>query len=185
MIKRKSKVILIIIFILCIGIYFTDSSNKETIKHKTQNLKIETVNAKKILDNESGFSLYDRDFIIKDKNNCIELGGKYKELETNEKIKEKINPDEDAPFYYYEYENFSITTDGESIDSIELTTPILETSKGIRIGDQISKVFKKYGKVKYEKVSSTTGYYMYLVKGKAITFYVDSKIIYDIEFELI
>lgn len=179
MIKNK---ILIVISILCIGTFFTCNIMEKAAKSKIHNDISKGLETNKDTINP----LTDKDFVIKDKNNYIELGGKYDDLETNEKITSSEGPDEHNAYYFYELENFKITSDGNTIDWIDLKTPILKTSRGIKIGDSISTVFKKYGKEKYTEISKTTGYYMYHYHGKLITFYVNkSRKVNGIQIELV
>lgn len=197
-IKLSFISILITIFILGIGVYFTVSFNRGTTNPKIQNEKSETIVSKtKTTDNtniKSNFPLSNEDFVIKDNNNYIELGGKYEDLKTNEKITENLPPNEMKSYYIYVFENFKILTDGGIVGQIDLTAPILQTSRGIRIGDTISKVFEKYGEdahiTKYDedltKLTNNTGFYTYTYNGKSLEFYVDkSGEITDIRFEII
>lgn len=172
--------ILITIFIFGIGVYFTVSFNRGT-NPKIQNDKSESIDSKtKITGNtniKSVSPLTNEDFIIKDKNNYIELGGKYGDLKTNEKITETIPCNEKHLYYIYVFENFKIRTGacGGYIGSIDLETPIIQTSRGIIIGDTISEVIKKYGKADDSNIADSIapGQYVYRYNGNFLTFFVD------------
>lgn len=58
---------------------------------------------------------------------------------------------------------------GDSIWSIGLLTSDFETSRGVKIGDSISKVFEKYGMID----SDDSDCYFYRQDGRSLTFYVD------------
>jgi hypothetical protein len=177
----KSKLIIITI-LLCIGAYFIIDIGREVTKPEIQNGISEVTDTQTNIINP----LTDEDFVIKDKDNYIELGGKYEDLKTNEKITDTYEPNENRAYYSYFCENFTITTDGNSISCIDLETNILKTSREIRVGDSITKIFKIYGKSKYYKISGENGYYDYHMVGKIITFYVDkTKKVTRIRMELV
>lgn len=120
------------------------------------------------------------DFQIKDDNNFIDLLGEYDKLVTSEKLIELKEPDETNKDYVYTYANFKIITDGDVIKSIELTTPVLSTNRGINIGDKIGDVQKKYGnscrdKRKYDKENGILGQYEYYRSEQTITFFIDEE----------
>ena len=119
--------------------------------------------------------LTNKDFIIKNENTYIKLDGKYLDLKTNEKLIFSKEPDLIHAYYFYEYKNFKICSNNEIISSISLITPTLKTTRGIRVGNPISKVFLKYGKTKYHKLLNKTGYYDYFYNKKILTFYVDKE----------
>lgn len=58
---------------------------------------------------------------------------------------------------------------GNSIWSIRLLTSDFETSRGVKIGDSISKVFEKYGVIDSDDPDS----YYYSQDRRGLTFYVD------------
>lgn len=128
--------------------------------------------------------LTNNDFVIMDDNNNIELNGKYEDLLTDKKIKKIITPNENHVYYIYVYEDFNILSGGDEIGSIDLTTPVFQTSRGIKLGDTISSVIEKYGnanmsKEEYDEKHDIPGCYMYSYHGKFISFFFDknSKIV--------
>gem|GEM_PF-2490916 len=171
--------ILITVFLLGIGVYFTVSFNRGVINPKIQNYKSESMDSRtKITDNTNIKSIYpltNEDFVIRDKNNDIELRGKYGNLKTNEKITKTIPANEKVAYNIYIFENFNITTDGCSIDSIDITTPIIQTSRGIIIGDTLSDIIEKYGKADEANIADSVapGHYAYHHNGNLLTFFVD------------
>lgn len=187
--------ILITIFLLSIGVYFTASFNTGTVNPKIQNDKSVSIDSEaKITDSiniKSVLPLTNEDFVIKDKNNYIELGGKYGDLKTNEKITKTIPANEKFVYDIYVFENFKIITESGGkanciIESIDLTTPTIQTSRGIRIGDNISEVIEKYGNADHSNITDTPGYYVHRYNSNLLTFFVDKigKVI-GIRFELI
>lgn len=184
-----------IILILGIGVYLLFSYNRGTVNSKIQNDKSESIDSKtKITDStdiKSVSPLTNEDFVIKDKNYYIELGGKYGDLKTNEKITKTVPGNEMHVYDIYVFENFKIVTElggdaNSRIESIDLTTPIIQTSRGIRVGDTISEVFKKYGNADDSNITNTPGYYVYHYNSKLLTFFVDKigKVV-GIRFELV
>ncbi len=179
--------ILLALFLLGIGVYSVVGFSSGTIIPKKQNdkLKIESIDSNpKITENinkESVFvPLTSEDFIIKDENNYIELGGKNGNIKTNEKITEFFPANEHHIYQTYVFENFRITTtpEGETdstIFCINLDTPVLCTSKGIKIGDDESEVLEKYGSVKHHDISDETRLYRYYFEDKILTIFVDQK----------
>lgn len=171
---------LITILLLGIGVYFTVSFNNP----KVQNDKSEIIDSKiKINDStniKSVSPLTNEDFVIKDKNNYIELGGKYGDLKTNEKISETVPANEKHIYDIYVFGNFKIVTEAggganSRIESIDLTTPIIQTSRGIRVGDTISDVVEKYGNADDSIIADSIapGQYLYSYNGNTLTFFVD------------
>lgn len=161
------------------GIYFKfnhkNNTNDEIAQIYTDNTNI---NEKDNTKSNSVLPLTNSDFVIIDDKNYIELNGKYKVLKTDKKIKETIQPDENHAYYIYVYEDFKIYSDGNEITSIDLTTPVFQTSRGIRLGDEILKVIEKYGntymeKTQYDEEYDIPGQCIYYYDGKVITFFFD------------
>ncbi len=184
----KSKLffisISIIILIIGVGVYLIFSSNKGTASPKLENDKLESIDAKtKIIDSsniKSVSSITNKDFVIKDKNNYIELSGKYRDLKTDEKIIKTVPANEKHIYDIYEFDNFKILIqpgrDANSrIGSIDLTTPVIQTSRGIIVGDTISQVVEKYGKADDHKIIDQTlpEEYVYRCNSEFMTFFVD------------
>ncbi|MDP4183122.1 MAG: hypothetical protein Q8942_18790 [Bacillota bacterium] len=174
----------LVIIIILIGVYFFASIDRGTINNTIQNSKIKSNDSKtKIADItkiKAVSPITNEDFVIKDKNNDIELGGKYGDLKTNEKITKTVPDNEIHAYFIYIFENFKILTQpcGDTssiIGSITLTTPIIQTSRGIRIGDTKTEVAKKYGNPDDTSTadSITPGQYVYRYNGKFLTFIVD------------
>lgn len=168
---------IIAIFLLGIGVYFIISFNSGTINRNIQNDKSESIDFKtNSTDNKnikSVLPLTNEDFVIKDKNNYIELGGKFKYLKTNEKITKTRTTNENFAYDIYVFENLKIMIGVDTIGSIDLTTPILQTSRGIRIGDSISKVFEKYGNTNDYDTTNIPICYSYFYNSNSISFFVD------------
>lgn len=176
--------ILITIFIFGVSVYFIVGFNRGTADPKVQNDKVEGIDSKANINNstniKSVFPLTNSDFVIKDKNNFIKLGGKYGDLKTNEKITKTVPADENRIYDVYEFENFKLLTQpgggsNSIIGSIDLTTPIIKTSRGISVGDTISEVVAKYGNPDDSSIADSIapGQYMYQYNSKFITFFVN------------
>ncbi|TYQ16371.1 UNVERIFIED_CONTAM: hypothetical protein Cloal_2904 [Acetivibrio alkalicellulosi] len=186
---------LIDIFLIGIGIYSIMSFGRVTISHNIQNDITENIDSKTentdTINIKSNFLLDNEDFVIKYKNNHIELGGKYGDLKTNEKITKAIPANEKSVYDIYMFENFKIITqpDGKAngyILSIDLTTPIIQTPRGIRIGDTISNVLEKYGDSDDCTITDTSKYYVYRYRGNVLTFFVNEKEeVIGIRFEIV
>lgn len=180
----KIKIIFISILILIsAGVYFVNF-NRGAVSPNVLNDKLESTDTKaKISDSlniESVSPLNNEDFIIKDKNNYIELGGKYGDLKTNEKVIKTVPANENHIYDIYEYDNFKILTQpgGDTssiIGRIDLTTSIIQTSRGISIGNTISDVVEKYGNSDNSGAADSIapGQFNYQYDGKFITFFVD------------
>jgi hypothetical protein len=178
--KIKPLVIsLAIIIVMGFGGYFI-LGQRDIAKDEISQINAENKNLSDNEDTKSSsvLPLSNSDFVIMDDNNYIELNGKYEELITDNKITETIEPNEIHTYYIYVYENFKILSDGNEIAWIDLTTPVFQTSRGIKLGDAISKVIKKYGntnmdKTQYDEENDIPGQYMYSYDGKFITFFFD------------
>lgn len=197
--KIKISIISILITILLIGVgvYFISSINKVSVNSKEQNDKSENTDPKaRINDNLNAKAvspLTHEDFVIKDTNNYIELGGQYNDLKTNEKIIKNVPANEKYIYDIYEFDNFKILTQpGEDansiIASIDLTSPIIHTLRGIGVGDTISEVIEKYGKqdstINVDSVAP--GQNVYIYNGEQLTFFVDkNEKVVLIRFEII
>lgn len=189
--------ILITIFLIGGAVYFKVSINKETADPQVQNDKLESIDSKANTDDgtkiESVFPLTNEDFVIKDKNNYIELGGNYEDLKTDEKIIKTFLADENNIYDVYEFENFKLLTQpgGSSssiIGSIDLTTSAIQTSRGISVGDTISEVVEKYGNPDDSSIADSIapGQYMYQYNSEFLTFFVDKTgIVVLIRFEIV
>lgn len=166
--------------------YFIGGFNRRTVspKVKVQNYKYEIIDYQVNINGGSNiksiFSLTNEDFVIEDKNNYIELGRIYGDLKTNEKITKTVPADENSIYDVYEFENFTILTQpggGSSsiIGSINILTPIIQTSRGISVGDTISEVIEKYGNPDVSSIadSISPGQYMYQYNGGCMTYFVD------------
>lgn len=121
------------------------------------------------------FPLSNEDFVIKDEKNHIELMEKYENIVTDDKIIEFIHANEIYAYDFCEYENFNVRVGLEIISCIELNTPILQTSRGIRVGDSILELVK-YGdsysdKYDYDDKLDTLGCYIYTYGYKFIKFF--------------
>lgn len=157
----------VILFFVGVGICFL--FNKGDANPKLENDELESI-----------ATLANEDFVIKDNYNNIELGGKYGDLKTNDKIIEIVPANENHIYDIYVFENFKIISqpggDADSIiGSIDLTTLIIQTPRGISVGDNIQDVVEKYGKPdESSKADSIApGQYVYQYDGKYITFFVD------------
>lgn len=111
--------------------------------------------------------LSEKDFIVRNDSSFIELGGKYGDIKTNEKITGSSYANANRAYDVFVYENFTVMTNG-NIFSISLTTPVLKTYRGVSVGDPIAKVFENYGAAANKDAS-----YMYPYKGKVLMFSVD------------
>jgi hypothetical protein len=184
----KNKFFLIVIMLSIITVYFinTQPFGKEESEQvqKQENMVLQP-NTTDSTSEKSHITLSDEDFIVNNDNTFIELGSKYKNLKTDEKIINTHYADENHVYNVFIFENFTITTepwDEGIIDNINLRTPILKTSRGASIGDPISDVFKKYGLVD----GDSSEFYMYHYNGKILKFYVDEKgKVTNIQFELV
>ena len=109
-------------------------------------------------------------------------------METNEKITKTVSANELRAYDIYVFENFKILIGVDTVGSIDLTTRFFQTSRGIRIGDTISKVVEKYGNADDSKTADSIapGQYVYRHDGEIITFFVDKtgKLV-GIRFELV
>jgi hypothetical protein len=56
---------------------------------------------------------------------------------------------------------------------IDLTSSVFQTSRGIKIGDSLSKVIEKYGKTEIYNLSDSPNYYEYSYSSDFITFFID------------
>lgn len=174
---------LLTIFLISISVYFIVGLNRGTSRPKVKNDKYTCTDPKTNIedkDSESVVSLTNDDFVIKDKNNNIELGGIYRDLQTNEKITKTVTANENCIYDVYEYENFKIFTQPDEssssiIWSIDITTSVIKTSRSISVGDNISEVVKKYGDPDDSDMadSNETGQYIYQYNSEIITFFVD------------
>jgi hypothetical protein len=131
------------------------------------------------------------DFIVRSDNTIIELDMDYKELRTDEIITYARYADERYAYDTVIYENFMLSN-GLKVFMFALTTDVYETSRGIKVGDNILHAIEKYGMGRIDK---KTDYqferYRYSNNAKdwynrkAIEFYVDdNKKIIRIQFEL-
>lgn len=157
------------VIIIFVGIGICLLYNKGDANPKIENDEIESI-----------APLANEDFVIKDKYCNIELGGKYGDIKTNDKIIEIVPANENHIYDIYKFENFQILTQpgGDAsgiIASIDLTTPIIQTSRGISVGDNIQEVVEKYGKPDESSIADSIapGQYVYQDDGKYITFFVD------------
>ena len=165
-------------------VYFAFVMNPAPITSKVYNDSNEITNSpeknKEISKNESVSPLSSEDFIINDTSNYIELGSKYVDLITNEKVIKTVPANEKHIYDIYEFENFKIIIqpdggDGNTIISIDLITSFIQTSRGISVGDKISEVVEKYG-IPYDSSEAdliAPGQYNYQFNGKFITFFVN------------
>lgn len=100
--------------------------------------------------------LTDKDFVIKNKDTFIKLDEPFDEMEIGEEVISYRNVTENHPYEIYSYNNFVLTVGWDMVKkkdtiwTITLLTPCLETNRGVKIGDSISVVFEKYGKPNYE-----------------------------------
>jgi len=117
--------------------------------------------------------LKDEDFIIKDENNYFKLGDGYKNLVTNESVISISEATVNRAYASYMYESFFVSV-GVEIFRISITSPMLETSRGIRVGDTMEKVIEKYGGAGYQKLLDTTECCSYGCGAKFVSFYFDS-----------
>lgn len=188
--------ILISIFLIVSSVHFNISFNKGTAGPQVQNGRFESIDSKaNTVDGtkiKSEFPLTNEDFVIKDKNNYIELRGEYGDLNTKEKITKTVPADENHIYDVYEFENFKLITepagDSSSIIEIDLTTPVIQTSRGISVGDTISEVVEKYGNPDDSSIddSIAPGQYMYQYNSDFLTFFVDKTgIVTLIRFEIV
>lgn len=174
----------VIILIIGIVVYLIFSFNKGTASTVVKNNASESTNSKVEVNVRSKIKsispLTYEDFVIKDKRNYIELGGKYGDLKTNEKIVKTVPGNEKHIYDIYEFDNFKVLTQiggGASsiIWSVDLTTPIIQTSRGISVGDTVSEVIEKYGKPESASTADSVapGQYVYRDKGEYLTFFID------------
>jgi len=129
-------------------------------------------------------TLSDKDFQIKGQGIFIELEDAYENIVINEKAVSISDVDEDHAYYTYVYENFilSVSPINGTIFCINLVTSEFETDRGIRVGDHISDVFKKYGLVDENLLQC----YAYYYNHKMLIFYVDKdERVVDIKLEMI
>lgn len=176
--------ILIIIFLIGVGVYYITSINRAPVNPKAQNDSFKSTDSKARINDSSNIKsvspLTNEDFVIKDTNNYVELGGKYGDLKTNEKIIKTVPANEQHIYDIYEFDNFKILTQpgggaSSTIGSIDLTTPVIQTSRGITVGDNISEVVEKYGNPDdaSKADSIAPGQYVYRYNGEVMTFFVD------------
>ncbi len=180
--KIKMDCLVIIVFILlCVLVGCSSSSIKLTQNSLPKPVQTST-------NSKSVYPLTSEDFVIKDKNNYVKLGGKYGDLKTNEKVTKTVSANEMNAYDIYVFENFKILVGVGTIGSIDLTTPVLQTSRGIRIGDTITEVIEKYGDADNSKIvdSIAPGQYVFRHNGEFATFFVDEigKVV-GIRFELV
>jgi len=154
--------------------------NDSGINNVEERLSVAETPATDYADDDPAFvcpsSLTDEDFVVEDDNTFIELGGKYVDIKTNEKVIDSREPTANHAYGLVRYENFLITTGVDDIGSIHLTTSILKTNRGISVGDSISDVFEKYGTVEIYTFSNYRSL-NYNNNGKLLKFdIVDEKI---------
>ena len=176
----RLAIIIVIGFSGCFIFFHKDITKDEIIQINTDD---KNISVKENLKSNSILPLTNRDFVIKDDDNYIELDGKFEELKTDKKLTETITPNENHAYYVYVYEDFKILSGGEIIASIDLTTPTFQTSRGVKLGDEISEVIEKYGKLymekaEYDEDNEIPGYYEYAYDSKNtiskyITFFFD------------
>lgn len=182
---KKIILLSLIIILISAGIGYL-INNKETVNPNGTYNKL--VNADSKANNNDGsnvksdLSLTNEDFIIKDNNNYIELEGRFENLVTNDKNIEIIPAHENHIYETYVYDNFKILIqpggdNSNIILSIDLTTPVLKTSRGISVGATLSKVVEEYGYPdNYSNTDSiTSDQYYYQYDGKVITFFIDEE----------
>ncbi|WP_432663368.1 hypothetical protein R9X47_22655 [Wukongibacter baidiensis] len=182
--KSKMFLMIIVISIILIGVgtYYIAALNNDIITTKTQNDnddKQPKTNITGNINTELILQLTDEDFVIENNNNFIELGGKYKSLKTNDNITNKRLANESFSYNVYVFENFKLMTNqsgqGNSIImSINLTSSELQTSRGIKVGDEISLVLKKYGNADEHNVTEIRESYTYYYNESLLTFYTDN-----------
>lgn len=176
--------ILITIVLIGVGVYLILSFNKGTADPEVQNDKLESTDSKAKINDSSNIKsvnpLTNEDFVIKNNNTYIELGGKYGDLKTNEKIINTVPANEKHIYDIYEFDNFKILTqpgDGATsiIASIDLTTPTIQTSRGISVGDTTSEVIEKYGNTDDDSTTDSIApdQYVYRYNGQYLTFFID------------
>jgi hypothetical protein len=172
--KIKTLVIsLVIIIVIGFSGYFILSHRDITKNMMTQIYNTQTnISDKENTKSNSVLPLTNSDYVIMDDKNYIELNGKYEEIKTDNKITETITPNENHAYYAYVYEDFKILSGGDIIAAIDLTTSVFQTSRGVKLGDEISEVVEKYGKsymdkAEYDEEYEIPGYYEY--------YYYDSK----------
>lgn len=128
-------------------------------------------------------SLTDDDFIVKNENTYINLGGKYEDFRTNEKIINSSSADENHAYDIHFYKNFSlnISPANSVIWSIILLTQEYKTFREISVGDSISDVVAVYG-VASENWAMC---YIYRYDNKTLAFYYDEvEVISRITFDM-
>ena len=160
---RNHSILLCILFVC----FIINGCNDENVSN-AQNKMLEPQ-----LQATRDVSLNDEDFIIKDENNDNKLGDKCENLVTTEKMITMQGETENRAYESYVYENF-VVSGGPNIFRIQITSPMIETSKGIRIGDDIEKVIERYGEADFYESNDATGYCMYGHEAKFVLFYFDS-----------
>lgn len=190
-IKLSFKSVFTLIVLISIGIYTIISIIRVPVNPKAQNDSLESTDTNTKIDEDSNTRLVspltNDDFVIKDTNRYFELGEKYEELKTNDKILKTIPANENNIYDIYEYENFKLLTqpDGNSssIIGIDLTTPTIQTSRGISVSNTVAEVVEKYGD---PDDSIKQSQYIYQFNSKFITFFIDETgIVVLIRFEII
>jgi hypothetical protein len=178
---------------MTISAYCFNWFNKDTIntvQPKDNQIDIESQTT--IMDNSNAdliSPLTNKDFIIIDDDTYIELGGKYNDLETRDNIINMRLANENFAYDVYVYDSFKITTkqggqDGSIILSINLTTSRYQTSRGIRVGDNLSEAEEKYGNPDDSGITEIRGHHRYYYDDRILTFYTnDNKIITVISYE--
>jgi hypothetical protein len=188
--------ILIAILLLAAGFSFKVSLNKGTVSPQVHNQNIKSIDSKTNMKDstniKSDLSLTDDDFVINEKNHHFELAGQFSDLKTNEKIIKTVPANESHIYDVYQFKNFKLITQPSgrsgSIIGIDLTTSIIQTSRGIRVGDGISDVIEKYGDPDDHSLADSIapGQYIYQYNGKFLTFFINkAKKVVLIGFELV
>lgn len=176
MLKFRSivkKIVLITIFLCVLFVLF--SCSKQTLSTKNREQKVEDTNSgSKKIENENKTILTDEDFIIRSDDTFIQLGEPFDEIKIGKKVLSHEPCNEDQVYDTYFYDDFVLLVSfepkkGDTIWSIRLLTSEFETSRGVKIGDSISKVFEKYGVID----SDDSDFYYYSQDGRGLTFDVD------------
>lgn len=177
MLKFRSivkKMVLISIFLCVLFVLFSCGKRTLSTKNKEQGVKNTNNGSKKEIENENKTILTDEDFIIRSDDTFIQLGERFDEMKISEKVLLHKPCNEDQVYDTYIYDDFVLLVSfeskkGDTIWSIRLLTSEFETSRGVKIGDSISKVFEKYGVTD----SDDSDFYYYSQDGRGLTFDVD------------